>query len=99
MQDANSILVLQGTLLKHNKSLKHKVHDLIDSNVISFTPNGPNANNNPIPPHTDHSMSMLEEFGECSLVSKVDKMKTSLIMVKEKLLLNDMFPGCMSDCK
>lgn len=81
------------------KALKHNVHDLIDSKAISFAPNGPNVNNNPMPPHTGPSVSMLEGFRDYSMVTDVDKVKTSLVVVKEKLLSNDVFPGCAADCE
>lgn len=37
--------------IENCKALKYKVQDLIDSKAITFAPNGPNVNNNPMPPH------------------------------------------------
>lgn len=85
--------------VENHKDLKYKVHDLIDSKVISFTPNGPNVNNNLMPSHVGPSVSVIEEYEGQNLVSRVDEMKTSLAMVKEQLLKNDVFPGCQSGCE
>lgn len=79
------------------KALKHKVQDLIYSKAVSFTPNGPNVNNNPIPPHVGPSVSMLEESRDYKVLTDVDKVKTSLAVVKEKLLSNDVFPNCSAN--
>lgn len=61
--DANARCEFHSSSLRHTiencKALKHKVHDLIDSKAILFTPNGPNVNNSRMPPHADHYVSML----------------------------------------
>lgn len=84
--DANTRCEFHSGAPKHNvencKTLKHKVHDLIDSKTISFKHNGPNINNNPMPPHTSRPVSMLEKSRDYSVVTDFDKMKTSLIVVK-----------------
>lgn len=41
--------------IENPRALKHKVQDLIDSKVITFTPNGPNILNNPMPPQAGTS--------------------------------------------
>lgn len=48
-----------GHTIENFKALKHKIHDLIDSKAISFAPNGPNVNNDAMPPHVGPSVSML----------------------------------------
>lgn len=99
--DANAKCEFHYGASRHNiencKPSKHKVHDLIDSKAISFAPNGSNVNNNPMPPHVGPSVSMVEESCECSTVMDVDKVKTSLAVVKEKFLSNDVFPGGLAD--
>ena len=50
--------------------------------AISLAPIDPNVNNNPMPPHDGPSVSMLEKYRECSLVTSIDEMKTSLTVAK-----------------
>lgn len=50
-----------GHMVENCKAFNYKVHDLIDYKAISFTPNGPNMNNNPMPPHAGPSVSVIEE--------------------------------------
>lgn len=84
--DANARCEFHSSAPGHNvenfKALKHKVQDLIDSKAISFAPNGPNINNNPMPPHVSPSVGMVEESREYSTMVDVDKVKTSLTVVK-----------------
>lgn len=79
------------------KAFNFNVQDLLDSKVISFAPTGPNVNNNPMPPHVGHSVNMIEESIKHNLISNVDMMKTHLLVLKEQLLLKNVFPGCTSD--
>lgn len=79
------------------KDLKHKVQDLIDAKAISFTPNGPNTNNNPMLPHDGPSVSMIEE--EKKVIYFVDEIRTLLATVKEKLFMNEVNPGCDEKCE
>lgn len=46
--------------IENCKALKYKVQDLIDSKEITFAPNGPNINNNHIPPHDKTNVSMVD---------------------------------------
>lgn len=39
-----------GNSIENSKALKYKVEELIESKAIIFEPNGPNVNNNPMPP-------------------------------------------------
>lgn len=73
------------------------MQDLNDVNAITFMLNGPNINNNPMPPHISPSMSVLEEYGGKKTVSSVDNIKTSLAIVKEQLLMNEVYPNCDID--
>lgn len=51
-----------------------------------------------MPPHVNHSVNIIEESIKHNLISKVDMMKTPLLVLKEQLLLKNVFPGCTSDC-
>lgn len=73
------------------------MQDLIESKAISFTPVGPNVNNNLMPLHTSSSVSVIEDSEGRNLVSRVDQMKTSLVVVKEILLKSGVFPDCQYD--
>lgn len=74
--------------IENCKALKHKVRNLLDAKAITFTSNGPNINNNLMPPYSSPSISMLEEYGGKKMVSIVDSIKTPLATVKEQLLMN-----------
>lgn len=86
-----------GHTIENWKALKYKVQDLIDSKAISFTLNGPNTNNNPMPPHVGSSVSVIEE-GE-KVMFCMDEIRTPLAIVKEKLLMNKIHPRCDVDLK
>ncbi|KAI5442169.1 hypothetical protein KIW84_011293 [Lathyrus oleraceus] len=49
-----------GHSVENCKALKYKVQDLIHSKAIKFVPNGPNVNNNPMPPHNKENVNMVE---------------------------------------
>lgn len=51
-----------------------------------------------MPPHTSHPINMIQGSVEFNCISKVDMIKTSLLVVKEQLLLNNVFPRCTHDC-
>ncbi|XP_050876603.1 uncharacterized protein LOC127080316 [Lathyrus oleraceus] len=83
--------------IENCRALKHKVRDLIDSRVITFTPNGPNTNNNPMPPHAGPSVSVVKE--EKMMKQCVGDIRTPLAIVKEQLLMNEVHPGCDAKCE
>lgn len=72
------------------KALKYKVQEMTESKAITFAPNGPNVNNNHMPPHNKPTVKMMEEEEGKNLVSSVDKLKTLLINIKEQLLMNNL---------
>ncbi|XP_050919407.1 uncharacterized protein LOC127136940 [Lathyrus oleraceus] len=88
-----------GHSIKNCKALKYKVQDLIDSKAITFSPKGPNVNNNPMPPHNNTSVNMMEVDNERRLMSCVDELKTPLIEIKNALMKNNAFPFCGDDCE
>ena len=53
--DANVRYEFHSGALNHSiencRALKQKVHELVDAKEISFTPVGPNIQNNPMTPH------------------------------------------------
>lgn len=87
-----------GHSIDNCKAFRFKVQYLFDSKTITFSPVGPNVNNNPMSPHANHPINMIEESVENNLISKVDMFKTHLLTMKERLLLKNVFPGCTSDC-
>ncbi|XP_050915899.1 uncharacterized protein LOC127130992 [Lathyrus oleraceus] len=88
-----------GHSIENYKALKYKVQDLIDSKAITFSPKGPNVNNNPMPPHNNASVNMMEADNGRRLMSCVDKLKTPLIEIKNALMKNNAFPICGNDCE
>lgn len=77
----------------------YKVKDLIDSKAITFVPNGPNVNNNPMSPHNKPAVNMVEIDEGRRLVSRVDELKTPLIKIKEQLLKSSVFPVYDANCE
>lgn len=82
-----------GHTIDNFKAFRYKVQDLIDSKANSFTPAGPNVNNNLMPPHTGHPVNVIQESTKVNRISKVDMIKTPLLAVKEQLILKNMFLG------
>ncbi|XP_050916461.1 uncharacterized protein LOC127131593 [Lathyrus oleraceus] len=88
-----------GHSIEKCKELKYKVQDLIDSKAITFAPKGPNVNNNPMPPHNNASVNMMEADNRSRLMSCVDELKTPLIEIKNALMRDNAFPICSNDCE
>lgn len=88
-----------GHSIENCKALKYKVQDLIDSKAITFAPKRPNVNNNPMPPHNNASVNMMEADNGRRLMSCVDELKTPLIEIKNALMKNNTFPICGNDCE
>lgn len=86
-------------LLENYEALRYKVQELIDSKAITFTPNGPNINNNPMPPHNKPTVNMAEIDNGRRIVSRVDELKTPLIKISNVLMKNDVFPVCSTTCE
>ncbi|XP_050889760.1 uncharacterized protein LOC127095058 [Lathyrus oleraceus] len=86
-----------GHTIENCRALKHKVQDLIDSKAITFTPNGPNTNNNLMPTHAGPSVSVVEV--DKMVKQCVGDIRTPLSIVKEQLLMKDVHPGCDAKCE
>lgn len=52
-----------------------------------------------MPTHEGPSISVIEEFAGKNIVTKADKMKTPMTVLKEQLLKHDAFPKCQVDYK
>ncbi|XP_058757473.1 uncharacterized protein LOC131630741 [Vicia villosa] len=74
-----------GHTIEKCRALKYKVQDLLDDKIISFTPTGPNVQNNPMPPHTG-ATNAVELCDEQVLVPDVDEVKMPLATVREHLV-------------
>ncbi|XP_050909405.1 uncharacterized protein LOC127123205 [Lathyrus oleraceus] len=85
--------------IENCKALKYKVQDLIDSKAITFSPKGPNVNNNLMPPHNNAVVNMMEADNGRRLMSCVDELKTPLIKIKNTLMRYNAFPICSNDCE
>lgn len=80
------------------KALKYKVQDLIDSKVITFTPNDSNVNN-PMPPHNNSNVNKVEIDNGRRLLTSVDELKTPLIEIKNVFMKSNAFPVCSKTCE
>ena len=58
--------------MENYKALKYKVQELIESKTITFSPNGPNVNNNLMRPYNKPMKNMLEKEEGKKMVSPVD---------------------------
>src|SRR3954469_3396258 len=74
-----------GHTIEKCRALKYKVQDLLDDKLISFTPTGPNVQNNPMPPHAG-TTNAVELCDEQILVTDVNEVKMPLAMVREHLV-------------
>ncbi|XP_058783483.1 uncharacterized protein LOC131658172 [Vicia villosa] len=74
-----------GHTIEKCRAFKLKFQDLLDDKIISFTPTGPNVQNNPMPPHTG-ATNAVELWDEQILVTDVNEVKMPLATVKEHLV-------------
>lgn len=72
---------------------------MIDSKEIKFAPNGPNVNNNLMPPHDKTNVNMGELYNGRKVVTSVNDLKTSLLEIKNFLLRSDAFFVCAQTCE
>jgi hypothetical protein len=79
------------------KALQLKVQDLRDAQAINFAP-VPNVIQNPMPAHGGQRINVVDSGETLNLVSDVTKVKTSLSVVKDRLLKGQIFPGCGEEC-
>ena len=76
-------------------ALKNKIQDMIDAKEIEFDPpETPNVIISPMPNH-DKGVNAIEDV---SYVSTMNDLTTPLMIVKEKLLQAELFPGYAKDC-
>ena len=93
--NVNARCEFQSGALSHSiencKVLKYKVQDLIDSKEITFAPNDPNVNNNPMPLHNKSTVNMVEMNNGRGLLTSTDELKTPLIEIKNALMKSNAF--------
>lgn len=75
-----------GHTLKNCRDFKHKVHDLIDSQAITFDKPTLNVKTNPMFTHVGPSVNILENFNGQEFVRKVEQVKTLISIFKERLV-------------
>ncbi|XP_058733378.1 uncharacterized protein LOC131604988 [Vicia villosa] len=79
-------------------ALKTKVQDLLDQNVIQFTPTPNNVNNTMSTHGGGAGVNAIEDEG-ISVVSDVGRLTFPLMSVKQHLVNSGIFPGCGVDCR
>ncbi|XP_050897220.1 uncharacterized protein LOC127104046 [Lathyrus oleraceus] len=81
-------------------ALKHRVHELIDSKILSFRDMGPNMKNNPLPsPHGDPTVNAIEDASDGVMVEKVDDVKTPLTPFHARLVEAGLVDVCDDNCE
>lgn len=63
------------------KALKHKVHNLIISKAITFTPSDSNIKSNLMLTHVSPSISVVEESDSQELVTVVEEIHTPMLVI------------------
>lgn len=72
---------------------------MINSQAITFAPNFPNVNNNPMPPHDKTNVNMVELDREMKVITSVNDLKTPLLEIKNVLFRSDAFSVCAQTCE
>jgi hypothetical protein len=70
---------------------------LIDAKAINFSP-VPNVVNNPMPQHGGHRVNNVEGGEAEDLIVNVEDVRTSLLVIKGRLLKRGVDPGCNEEC-
>ncbi|KAK2395731.1 hypothetical protein QL285_057437 [Trifolium repens] len=93
--DANAKCEYHAGAPGHNiescKAFKYKVQELLDRKLISFKEESPNVKTNPLPGHASSSVNAVEEIEEFEVVKEVDRVKTTMSVIREKLIEYDVF--------
>ncbi|XP_050889366.1 uncharacterized protein LOC127094592 [Lathyrus oleraceus] len=80
-------------------ALKHRVHELIDSKILSFRDMGPNVKDNPLPLHGNPTVDAIENSSDGVVVEKVDNVKTPLVAFHARLVEVDLINDCHDSCE
>lgn len=71
----------------------------MDSKAIQFTPdNGPNIIQNLMPAHNGPIVNVVEDDDNLNLIMDVNLVATLFPFVKEYLIKNDVYLGCVPEC-
>lgn len=65
--------------------MKCKVQELVDAKLLTFKEMGPNVKKNPLPKHFVPSVNVVEEFVETKMIKEVERVKTLIRIICEKL--------------
>lgn len=80
-------------------ALKFKVQELLDSEIISFTPENPNVKDNPLPGHIDPTINVIEGLEDNILIKRVDQVKTHMTKIREILIGYKLFEELHAKCE
>jgi hypothetical protein len=88
-----------GHNIESCKAFKYKVQELLDRKLISFKEESPNVKTNPLSGHASSSVNAVEEIEEFEVVKEVDSVKTTIFVIREKLIEYDVFEEMHSNCE
>ncbi|XP_050908914.1 uncharacterized protein LOC127122656 [Lathyrus oleraceus] len=88
--DANAMCDFHTGSPGHNTdkflALKSKVQDLLDHKIISFSLEGPNLKENPMPRHYGPTINVVEGLDDTVLTQRMDQVRTPISKICEKLI-------------
>lgn len=87
----------EGHSIENYKAFKAKVQSLIDQKMLSFA-DVPNVSNNPLPGHGGPSVQAIEHK-DGSLVRDVTEVKTSMVVVRNKLIEAGLIGKVHNECR
>lgn len=87
--DPNASCAYHARFIGHSTencwTLKCKIQDLINQNILTFSEEKPNVKTNPLPNHSGVLVNAVIEEVNAEVVLKVDEVKTLMSVVLQKL--------------
>lgn len=88
-----------GHTTKKCLALKFKVQELLDSKIISFTPENTNVKDNPLLGHVGPTINTIEGLEDDILIKRVDQVKIPMTKVREIFIGYEFFKEMNDNCE